>query len=243
MAKFKNRLFVGQPLDLSYNKKAEETPVEELNDKNYSLAATVRHPELDQPLDLSCKRQVEERSAEKSQDEDFCALALTVSYLYSQISVDSNLQQCSPPTSQGSSYEQEDFAVPTSLSGFGSATSRNSVAMNKKLPAFKCDNCKKIYKTADGFARHQAEGCVFPCNVCSKVLTRVPLLNAHIKTHTLPHMCQICGKGFSRLWLLRGHILTHTGEKPYKCDQCHVAFADKSNLGKHKKTHKNFRRN
>ena len=55
------------------------------------------------------------------------------------------------------------------------------------------------------------------------------------------HQCHICNKLFPNSFRLKTHFRVHTGEKPFKCDPCNQAFADRSNYVKHKQTksHKN----
>ncbi|XP_052758670.1 zinc finger protein 835-like isoform X2 [Galleria mellonella] len=49
------------------------------------------------------------------------------------------------------------------------------------------------------------------------------------------HTCGECGRSFGERWALVKHARRHTGERPFRCPHCPRAFADCSNLNKHKK--------
>lgn len=114
-----------------------------------------------------------------------------------------------------------------------STTTATSAAQQQDLARYQCDGCAKSYSTFGGLSKHKQFHCAaqiqkhFTCKYCEKTYTSLGALKMHIRTHTLPCKCKICGKCFSRPWLLQGHVRTHTGEKPFKCEICARAFADR----------------
>ena len=82
----------------------------------------------------------------------------------------------------------------------------------------------------------------FVCNVCPSKFNN----NSHLKRHILykhsgsperQFKCEQCGMAFVEKSTLRLHKRTHTKEKPFICDTCGKGFGWKHHLVYHETTH------
>ncbi|KAJ0184286.1 hypothetical protein K1T71_000709 [Dendrolimus kikuchii] len=119
---------------------------------------------------------------------------------------------------------------------------------NKKYP---CPICKKEYAKRLTMKYHyqhyHLKKTKFYCEKCNKYMLNPFQLREHnARVHEkipLPKnkICDICGRGFSDKKVLINHRRTHTGERPFQCEYCSAAFAQKSAMNTHMKTqHKVF---
>lgn len=128
----------------------------------------------------------------------------------------------------------EGFNQPSSL-----ATHMRS---HTEAKIYKCTVCAKSFTKSRALTTHMRihdGSALFECMECNKVFKSVTLLNKHIRTHKKRRdrfPCTECDKDFTTAYSLKVHMRIHTGEKPYKCTICDIAFSESGVLRKHLQT-------
>ncbi|XP_071957365.1 uncharacterized protein [Antedon mediterranea] len=80
------------------------------------------------------------------------------------------------------------------------------------------------------------------CQVCGELLPNATELTVHIRQHNSTntsnmHTCNMCGRILSSQSSLDRHMLVHSGERPFKCPICKMAFTTNGNMNRHLRTH------
>ncbi|XP_063702902.1 zinc finger protein OZF-like [Culicoides brevitarsis] len=107
---------------------------------------------------------------------------------------------------------------------------------------FRCDKCDKSYKSRQHLQNHVIvhENKSFPCDICGRTFNRPDKVISHKRIHETNRPvfeCPECQKQFNYKTALTCHMRIHTGERPYKCTVCGIAFALSGNLSKHMHSH------
>lgn len=77
----------------------------------------------------------------------------------------------------------------------------------------------------------------FICKVCKKIFKTKKALWDHSIYHNLQFKCEQCDKAFAKKSLLNRHFRTHSEERPFECEMCEKSFKTTDSLTVHLRCH------
>ena len=117
---------------------------------------------------------------------------------------------------------------------------------NRKLiKPYICNVCDIRFQLQKSLVNHQkSKHAVFiftdVCHICDKGFHDFTSLANHLKLkHSIHYKitCTICFKVYKSKKVLKQHMKLNTVEKPFKCEECPIAFRQSNHLKTHKLRH------
>ncbi|XP_055916057.1 zinc finger protein 226-like [Eupeodes corollae] len=139
----------------------------------------------------------------------------------------------------------EPYTCPKCDKRFDKKAKRNNHSRIHFAPATNCQTCGRKVRGGENMMLQHIEYCHIEkdrvCPTCGKEFKMISLkrFNYHLTWHdeSRLHKCKFCDKKFIQTTHLVVHERTHTGESPYKCDKCQMAFKNPNLLANHIKGH------
>lgn len=116
---------------------------------------------------------------------------------------------------------------------------RHMRSQHLDLDIYKCDQCDEEFEKANEIVSHSMIHVQQTDDIEEKILTALTdvekeYISVRAQDSGRPQYdCTKCNQTFKKPYQAREHVNFHTGEKPYKCGQCVMAYGKKENLTAH----------
>uniref|UniRef100_K7FEK0 Zinc finger protein 831 n=1 Tax=Pelodiscus sinensis TaxID=13735 RepID=K7FEK0_PELSI len=136
------------------------------------------------------------------------------------------------PVQQGC-YQSNNQLVPDG-SSINLDNSNMPLILNQLLHSERIDQHQSIVpkQTGQTLTLNIVSSPVLPSSSCQNVLVGSPGKSKNAGKY----ICKHCGRDCLKPSVLEKHIRSHTGERPFPCTTCGIAFKTQSNLYKHRRT-------
>uniref|UniRef100_A0A2C9LHW7 C2H2-type domain-containing protein n=1 Tax=Biomphalaria glabrata TaxID=6526 RepID=A0A2C9LHW7_BIOGL len=206
------------------------------------VALTINPESADKSLPaLMARKEMAIKQARSSSSEDRMSVnsfhlepsAALPSVVKTEISMDSDMEEiCDSPPTTIRSPGQMHSSEDDSIE-----LSAHGMMEEEKRKPHSCDLCKELFRSFNELEAHSVDiHKRYLCEHCMKTFTTRPNRDRHARVHTgeRPYKCDLCEMAFFRGDDLKYHRTTrHPSAQPYVCNRCSVSFTWGRDLERH----------